>query len=159
MKRASEAWLRFMSPDGALPAGMEPTPPKRERAAPDADLAEAGVMREVRELLQVHPDVLFAVRQNSGAASYEAASGKWAPVKFYEIVRCPEQMTIVDWWGLFKDGRLWAIETKHRRWKMPENPTIREIRQANFICMIQEMGGRAGFATSAEDARRIIEGA
>ena len=165
----SVATLRNMG-GGELPpelaAAEERTRPKekRQRGPVNADMSEAGVMREVKELLAVHPNVLFAVRQNSGAASYEAVSGKFAPVRFYQIVRTPVEMTIVDWWGFISVSdikKIWyipfALECKRRDWKLI-NSDRRANDQDSFLRMIRAIGGRAGFARSAEEARKILEG-
>ena len=107
----------------------------------------------VAELLSVHPKVLFAVRQNSGAASYEAKSGKWAPVNFYRIVT-PQPVTITDFWGIMRDGRMLAIECKRPGWKAPRDD--RERRQWAFLQIVANCGGISGFVTSAEEAYAIL---
>ena len=162
--RRNEASSRFY----ALSAGVEPEPsklkPKRERAAP-RDL-EGPVVAAISELLAVHPNVLFACRQNSGMASYEAASGKYAPVHFYRILTHGKELTLPDFWGILRADpsqpsfagvphRFLAIEAKAPGFKEPR--TDREFRQANFLALVRNCGGRAGFACSAEDAQRIIE--
>lgn len=121
---------------------------------------EATVVSAVAELLAVHPLVLFAVRQNSGAASYEAASGKYAPVYFYKFVRWPERMTITDFWGfMIRPGateyRPLAIECKRPGWKRPTDE--RERRQEAFIQMVRKAGGAGGFVTSADEAQQVLE--
>jgi hypothetical protein len=118
--------------------------PVRARAAPRQ--LEAPVVNAIAELLAVHPRVLFAVRQNSGAASYEAKSGKYAPVHFYRILTS-QPVTITDFWGILRDGRMFACEAKAPGWKRPSGD--REIKQALFLSMITNCGGVALFATDA----------
>ena len=50
---------------------------------------EAPVVAAISELLAVHPRVLWAARFNSGAASYESVSGRYAPVWFHKFLRMP----------------------------------------------------------------------
>lgn len=136
----------------------------KKRAAPRQ--LEAPVVQAISELLAVHPNVLFACRQNSGMASYEAASGKYAPVHFYRILTHGKELTLPDFWGILRADpsqpsfagvphRFLAIEAKAPGFKEPR--TDREFRQANFLALVRNCGGRAGFACSAEDAQRIIE--
>ena len=114
----------------------------KKRAAPRQ--LEAPVVQAISELLAVHPNVLFACRQNSGMASYEAASGKYAPVHFYRILT-HSNLTLPDVWGLLKDGRFLAVECKAPPFKEPRND--REFRQANFLMLVRNLGGVALFAT------------
>lgn len=133
-------------------------PPKRERVKRPVDgkpavPLEADVVRAVGELLAVHPRVLFAVRQNSGAASYETASGRFAPVWFYHVLT-GQPVTITDFWGLLRDGRPFAIEAKREGWKEPS--TDRERKQWAFLALVQNCGGCSGFARTVEEARAIL---
>lgn len=131
---------------------------KRQRGPTDQATSEAGVMSEVKMLLGIHPKVLLAVRQNSGAAGYQDQHGHYVPVWFYNIVRCPEAMTITDWWGFLyidKTPVPFAIECKNRKWLY--KATDREVRQKAFIDMVIDCGGRGGFVRSAEEAQRVIE--
>ena len=142
----------------ALMAGKEPQnqtvlPPKRERAAPRK--LEAPVVAAISELLAVHPKVLLAVRQNSGQASYEAKSGKYAPVAFYRILTHGGTVTITDFWGILRDGRLLAVEAKAPPFSAPRND--REVRQANFLALVRNCGGVALFATSADDVAEALK--
>lgn len=144
----------------ALMAGKEPPtapalPPKREivnRSAPET--LEAAVMTAVGELLARHPNVLLAVRQNSGAASYEAKSGKWAPVWFYRVIRAPEPVRLPDYWGILRDGTPFWIEVKKTAWQKPTDQRERE--QAAFLRLMVRCGHRAGFARSADEALGIV---
>ncbi len=161
-------------------AGVEPqnqtilAPPRHHTRNPpmdgvDIDAAhkrrdlEGPVVKAIGELLAAHPLVLFAVRQNSGAASYEAKSGHYAPVHFYRILTHGKEITITDFWGILRHedwilppSRLLAIEAKAPGWTKPR--TEREFKQANFLALVRNAGGRAGFATSADEAKAIIEG-
>lgn len=125
--------------------------PKQVRAAPRQ--LEAPVVTAIAELLAVHPRVLFAVRQNSGAASYEAKSGRYAPVHFYRILT-GQPVTITDFWGILRDGRMLAIEAKAPGFKEPR--TDREFRQAAFLMLVRNCGGIGIFATSAEDVASAL---
>lgn len=97
--------------------------------------------------------MLFAVRQNSGAASYEAKSGKYAPVHFYRILTS-QPVTITDFWGILRDGRMLAIEAKAPGWKEPR--TDREFKQAAFLMLVRNCGGIGIFATSADDVANAL---
>ena len=114
---------------------------------------EAPVVQAIGELLAKHPKVLFAVRQNSGMASYEAKSGRYAPVFFYRILT-GQPATITDFWGILRDGRPFAIEAKAPGFKEPR--TEREFKQANFLMLIVNVGGVGIFATDAQQVADIL---
>ena len=135
--------------------------PKRERAAPRS--LEGPVVAAISELLAVHPRVIWAARFNSGAASYEAASGKYAPVWFHKFLRAPEKMRMPDFFCLV-DGQEWsvnprclpfAIEAKAPGWTKPRDDRERE--QATFLKMIRECGGIGIFATSADQVMAALK--
>ncbi len=127
-------------------------PEKRTHTKQMADNdTEAAVMREVGELLAVHPKVLFAVRQNSGMAYGENKQ----PIYFYRWARSKTKMRISDFWGMLTDGRMFACEVKNRLWTKPSGE--REAEQQNFLLTVKYAGGVAGFVTSAEQAQKIIE--
>jgi hypothetical protein len=115
------------------------------------DDSEAAVLREVGELLAVHPKVLFAVRQNSGMAYGENKQ----PIYFYRWARSKTKMRISDFWGMLTDGRMFACEVKNRLWTKPSGE--REAEQQNFLLTVKYAGGVSGFVTSAEQAQKIIE--
>lgn len=117
-----------------------------------ADL-EKHVVRAVSELLAIHPKVLFGVRQNSGGASYEAKSGKFAPIFFYHILTS-QPVTITDFWGIMRDGRMFALEAKRPSWKEPKEE--REFKQAAFLMLVRNCGGIAGFVRSSEEANALL---
>ncbi len=124
----------------------------------DADELEGAVMREVAELLGVHPLVLWAVRQNSGSAAMRGRNGEVIPVWFYRWVRRRHRhMRITDYWGLLTTGRMFAIECKRRNWTSPSDQ--RELEQLAFIEVVREAGGVGGFVTSQEQAKVILESA
>lgn len=133
-----------------------PPAPKKRATGVDIDRIhrrnesplESEVVTAISQLLARHPKVLFACRQNSGAASYEAASGKYAPVVFYRILTHGREMTITDFWGILKDGRPFAIEAKREGFIKPRND--REYAQANFLMMIRNAGGIGIFATNSQ---------
>ena len=125
--------------------------PKREIVNhTDASELEASVISEVSSLLANHPQVLFAVRQNSGAAFLKGRDGKDMPVWFYKIIESPCNMRIADFWGILRGGgRLFAFEAKRRSWTKPTDQ--REMEQSEFLNMIEACGGIGRFVTCAED--------
>ncbi len=144
-----------------------PNAPKKRVPGPGVDIdavhgtkrapvqREAPVVAAISELLARHPKVLFAVRQNTGMASYEAASGKYAPVRFYRVLtHSSNDMTITDFWGILRDGRPLAIEAKAPGFREPR--TDREFRQAAFLSMVRNAGGIGIFATSSEDVAAAL---
>lgn len=137
--------------------------PRRERAAPRQ--LEAPVIAAISDLLAIHPRILWAARFNSGAASYEAASGRYAPVWFHRFLRQPEKMRMPDFFGLGQwkaetvrhiDGTPFpiAIEAKAPGWTKPRDDRERE--QAAFLKMIRDAGGIGIFATSAQDVAAAL---
>lgn len=124
---------------------------KHTKKMDDAD-TEAAVMREITALLAVHPKVLFAWRQNSGMSYNEGG----APVFFYRWVRSRVKMRIPDFVGMLTDGRMLALEAKHRFWKSPMG--TREGEQQAFLMTVRNAGGVSGFVTSAAEAQKVIEG-
>jgi hypothetical protein len=160
---ANKAALDFMA-DGAgkprLDITLPPAPKKRvvrERTAADPAL-EGEVLNAICDLLAAHPRVILAVRQNSGAMPYLNNRGKQVPVWFYRWIKRPDKMRVSDIWG-FLDTRgffqHFAIEVKREGWKEPRDQ--REFEQAAYLAQIRYLGGCAGFATSVEQAREIIE--
>jgi len=156
--KASAAYMAAMTP-GGMPADLQEALDRsmpaeaKKRAAPRQ--LEAPVVAAISELLAVHPRVLFAVRQNSGMASYEAKSGNYAPVYFYRLLRHGKDVTITDFWGILRDGRMLAIEAKAPGWSKPRND--RELAQANFLALIRNIGGVALFATSADQVAEALK--
>ena len=128
--------------------------PQARRHLVDHPNLEKHVIRAVSELLSVHPKVLFAVRQNSGGASYEQASGKYAPIFFYKILTS-QPITITDFWGILRDGRPFALEAKRPSWNRVHGE--REMRQSLFISLIINAGGVGGFVRSADEANALLE--
>lgn len=138
------------------PVDLGYVPPKREiKNHSDKSELEAAVLREVGELLAVHPLVLFAVRQNSGAAYLTGKGGADVPVWFYKFVRSRTPLRISDYWGLLTDGRPFAVECKRRDWKTPSGQ--REIEQRDFLLTIRGAGGTACFATCADDVVKMLD--
>lgn len=135
--------------------GVEPKcqaviPEKRQRVAPDPEDSEAPVLAAVGELLHFHPQVLLAIRQNSGAAF----DGRGVPIWFFKILRSPPDFTLTDYWGFLRDGRPFALEVKRPSWKSPR--TERELKQQSHIHMIESIGGVAGFVRSVEEAACLL---
>lgn len=141
--------------------------PERKARTQRAEAAgrplEADVIRAVEALLAVHPRVLWALRMNSGAASYEAASGKFAPVYFHRWVR-GAGYRMADFMGAFGSRRpdngsyilagMLAIECKRPDWTKPTDQRERE--QDNFLQIVRNHGGIALFATSAEQVAEAL---
>jgi hypothetical protein len=70
---------------------------------------------------------------------------------------------LVDFTGTLKTGMPLAIEAKAPGWKMPgpdakSDSALRARQQALYLQHVRDCGGRAGFATSVDEALRIIEG-
>lgn len=146
----------------AAMAGVEPKAqsiisPKRTRSASvtpsDPNELEDAVKKEVGELLASDSRIYFCVRQNSGAMHVER-NGSTFPIWYYRLVRRPEPMTIVDFWGFLHDQRPFAFECKRRSWRVPSGE--RELKQQAFLRMIECMGGRAGFVRGADEVRGIL---
>lgn len=128
--------------------------PRKPPLATDKNDLEAAVQREVFSVLAKHPSVLFAVRQNSGAAM----SGD-VPIWFYRWARRNGiDMTLTDFWGMTLHSDrgfvMFAIECKRRDWKRVSG--AREIQQQAFIDVVKSAGGVGGFVTCAEDALAIL---
>lgn len=156
---SNAAYMAAMSQTGELPADLAASmahslpPAPKKRAAPRQ--LEAPVITAISELLSVHPKVLFAVRQNTGQASYEAKSGKYAPVAFYRKLTHGKEVTITDFWGILKDGRVLAVEAKAPGFKGPRTDT--ELAQANFLALVRNAGGISLFATDAAQVAAALQ--
>ena len=163
VQRRSRAYMQFMAggdPDAiarvnkAFPeSDLAPLPVKRGPRTEHADL-EKHVLAAVGDLLAVHPRVAFAIRQNAGAASYEASTGKFAPVWFHQWIRAPEPMKMADYLGATVEGRLLAIECKRPSWTKPTDD--RERKQAAFLALVVKIGGIAGFVTDVAQADALL---
>ena len=162
-QRKNRAWLDMMIPkageqrerfESRFPeSDLAPLPVKRGPRVEHADL-EKHVLAAVGELLAVHPKVLWAVRINSGAASYEAQTGKFRPIFFHIWVRAPEPMRMADFIGSDTEGRLILMEAKKPSWTKPTDK--REEEQAKFLALARGVGARAGFVRSVDDAARLL---
>lgn len=130
--------------------------PSKPRAAAGSDgrPLEADVLRAVGDLLAVHPRVSYALRVNSGAASYEAKSGKWAPVHFHIWVRSPEPCRMPDFFGALTNGRTIAFECKRPGFLEPRDE--RERQQLAFLKVIRALGGIGGFITDARQVEELL---
>jgi len=166
------AWLAAQAPDGKLPADLAasmqrtlPNAPRRRVPRADGvdidaihkrpDVAkEAEIVAAISELLSRHPRVLIAIRMNSGAASYEASTGRYAPVWFHRFLRYPEKMRMPDFIGWLIDGRPFAIEAKRPTWTRPRDDRERE--QAIYLEAIRKIGGIGIFATSADQVAAAL---
>lgn len=94
---------------------------------------ETQVLKTVLRAMELHPDIAFAVRMNSGAT--KTASGGWIRFGF---PGCP------DIWAMRKDGRLVVCEVKRPSGKATED-------QKAFLQRVQENGGIAFVACGADD--------
>lgn len=153
--RAQQAWANaFQKP--VSERHLNDLPPKREVMNPSpADELEGAVMKEVIQVISLHPNVMYAVRQNGGSASY-TSKGREVPIWFYRQIRKPfADCTMTDFWGFMLDGSPFAIEAKRRSWTTVR--TEREQKQLTFINMIRKVcKGRGGFVTSGEQALAIL---
>ena len=153
---------------GLCALGGKPMPPELEaparvvkpaRAAPtksDPKTLEASVMSELADIYATHPNILFAVRQNSGSSQI-GDSYVW----FWKWMRRNRvEMTLVDTWGMLVNGRMFAIEAKKPGWKGVglgyKKDADRERMQENFINVVKSGGGVGGFVTSGEQAMEIL---
>lgn len=139
-------------------ASIAALPPKRDRVKRPVDGRPAAplekeVLAAVGELLNQHPAVLLAVRQNSGSLVYENGAHALVPVWFYKLVKKPGDITITDYWGFLRSGKPFAFECKRQDWKRDES-SKRERAQAAFLEMIECIGGISRFVT---DARQVEE--
>ena len=137
-------------PASDLPA----LPVKRGPIGASGTPLEADVVRAVGDVLALHPRVLFALRINSGAASYEAATGRYAPVWFHKWVRSPEKFRMSDFFGATIDARLLALECKRPGWTKPTDQRERE--QAAFLALVRKVGGVGAFITDAEQLHELL---
>lgn len=134
---------------------MPALPVKRApRTTQSKEEGEGPVLAAVGELLALHPKVLYAVRHNSGAAFYEV-NGKKIPVKFYRLIRTPEDLTIVDYFGFLTDRRPYCFECKRPSWSHPSSDY--ELRQWAFINMIvKQCGGIGSFVRSVDEVNALL---
>ncbi len=146
---------------GKPPQNQAVIAPKRERKdAHDIDAVhkqqkplEADVISAVSDLLKSHPRVLWAVRMNSGAASYEASSGRYAPVWFHKWVK-GTGYRMGDFLGATTDSKILTVECKRPGWTKPTDQRERE--QAAFLDIVRKNGGIALFCTDAEQVREAL---
>lgn len=152
-QRGLDAWAAAYGKPQSVQIAVKP---KREIVNhTDATELEASVISEVSSLLAKHPSVLFAVRQNSGAAFLKGRDGKEMPVWFYKCITSPEKMRISDFWGILRDGRIFGFECKRRNWNKPTD--TREFEQWAFLTMIANSGGIGRFVTCAEDVLEALK--
>jgi len=151
---SSERALNFMAAACDQPPVKFDIPEKRKYTKPDPADTEAPVLAAVGELLAVHPQVLLAVRQNSGAMQVTDAKGRSYPVWMYRLVRFPQEVTLPDYWGFLRDGRPYALECKRPSWTKPRDE--RERKQAAYIRMLECIGGVGGFVRSADEANALL---
>lgn len=147
----------------ALAYGMDGKEPilfnvRAARTAPIQHTAEheleGSVINEVSKLLHRHPNVVWAVRQNSGTGKVIGRGGNEISIWFYRWLKMPTEMTLTDFFGFTRKGPF-ALEAKRRDWHFTGTP--REKNQQAFITCIREAGGCGGFVTCAEDALQILK--
>lgn len=156
-QRKVKASLDFMADMAGKPRLQIDIAPKRAYTRNTSeDELEKGVQRAVTDLLAVHPSVLLAVRQNSGAMHAEDERGHMFPIWFFKLVKKPEDLRITDFWGFMRDGRPFAIECKRRNWTGPHN--LREHQQQAFLTCIRSIGGIGAFVRSSEEAQTALAG-
>lgn len=119
-----------------------------------SDRNESDVLREIGALLATHPRVLWALRVNSGAASYMTQGGRQVPIWFTRWMRSPDKMRVVDILGATTDARILAIEAKPPTWKSPRDD--REHEQAAFLDIVRRNGGIGIFATDVDDVSNAL---
>lgn len=91
-------------------------------------------------------------RNNNGSAYNKQGR----PVRFgvgNDSVKINRVWKSSDLVGIAPGGTFLAVECKREGWRW--TGTDRERAQWNFLTNVQALGGRAGFATCVEDARRI----
>lgn len=126
-----------------------------------AHMLESAVMKEVSEVILLHPKVLWAIRQNTGEADYETfASGHSRRVRFWNWVKRPgpDRYLLADFWMVLKDGRFGLMECKRRDFRMTPSDD-RAQRQQKLIDVVKANGGVGGIVTCAEDALEILNAA
>ena len=151
-------------------AAIPPAPKKRavraERTAPNG--GEAQVITEVGRMLKDHKDVLIMLRFNSGSVQRQTTDGDFVTMWFHRWIKRPEQMRLVDYFGLlaYKHTCGWwtkpiAIECKEPMWTLPRNLELksytREKEQKAFLDMIVRNGGIGIFATSADEVAEALK--
>lgn len=150
-KRASKARKAAIFDFYRIPHDIKPSKPRVLVDHPDL---ERHVLKAVGELLAVHPKVSYALRVNSGAASFEAASGRYKPVWFHTWIRAASPYKMPDYFGATVDGRTIAFECKKPSWSKPTDE--REQQQLAFLLLIRELGGIARFVTDAEQVNDAL---
>lgn len=133
---------------------------------PDTPDSEKHVSDEVEAMIKAHPLVWYCERRNSGTKTVKGETkADTRYIAFSRFVKLPtgvfegwdKVIRVPDYSGLLMDGKFFVIETKERNWHMtPSDKQAKE--QLPYIKAVLKVGGRAGFATSADTARAIIEG-
>ena len=147
---AEQRKLSILTGKPVPPEFLNDIKPKRAYTKREDDDKEALVIEAVSELLSAMPEVMWAVRQNSGVAGETF-------VRFYRILKAPSSVhdvTITDYWGFLRDGRPFALECKRPSWKWAN--TEREQKQQRFLDVIGRLGGPSAFVTSAAQAEAIL---
>jgi len=129
---------------------------KKVRAAPKPSgiPLESEVQKAVLMLLRSHPKVAFAIRVNSGTFAETDASGNQRYISANSLGR--RDMLVPDIVGMMKgSGRFFSLEVKRANWTKPHGE--REMKQGNFLYMVEQSGGISAFVRSVDDVIRILE--
>jgi len=160
-----KATMAHLSAFGAIPPDLQAShdkliaglPKQRgpivNRSAPDE--LEGSVSTDVGAMLRDHPQVLIAMRFNSGSIQRQTASGDFVPMWFHRWISRPEKMRLTDYFGWLADFRPFALECKRANWRGPSDD--RELEQQKFIWFIRRAGGVGGFVRSGNEAKGVIE--
>jgi len=112
-----------------------PKEPKKRKPSsePRTDLLEKDIQKQILMLLKKHPKIQWVARFNSGTF-----------MDGDRYIKSNSQDGMSDILGMFKGGRLIAIECKSRTGKVKPN-------QQDFLDLINAGGGLAFVARSVED--------
>lgn len=138
--RRNDLALKFMAAASgkAVPERLlNNLPPKQVRATPRK--LEAPILKAALSALRADPRVAFADRRNSGAIHGEGVHIFLGKAGTLDIS------------GMLKGGIYFEVEIKAPG-KKPSSDQI------NRIALIQSHGGRAGWATSPEEALMVLGG-
>ena len=145
---------RELSADAVALATPEAVPAPVKRTKPNAR-PEGDAQDAILEFLKDHPNVRAITRINRGVmqgentfvrfnTTYGKQNGMYMRIGDLQAVHWPS-------------GRLIAIEVKAPGWKRPSER--REHEQAAYLECVREAGGIAGFATSVDEVRSLLDAA
>lgn len=105
-----------------------------------SEYSERSVLKQIIAALRSHPKVAFCWREQSGSF------GEGQRIITVGFRGKPDLI------GMTRKGRFFAIECKNSKGGV-ESPE-----QAYYLSLVRAGGGLAGFASSVDDAVKIIEG-